>query len=116
LKLHGFPSVDVRRIFMVILKAKRNRKYWLLSKLERGILSLSLRYHQIQWPKLIRSITTIIDKLEFLMASRFKCRLQAAMPQIHERVARWNVFAKLVSKWLTDKKYLTYLTIMELNT
>jgi len=50
------------------------------------------------------------------MASRFKCRLQAAMPQIHERVARWNVFAKLVSKWLTDKKYLTYLTIMELNT
>ncbi len=112
--MHGFPFT--LHIAQVVKKAKRKRKYWLLSKLERGILSLSMRF-RVKSPKLAKSIATIIERLESLMASPFKHMLKIRMPFVAERVTKWRMFARsLVETWLKDQKYLEYLAIVELNT
>jgi hypothetical protein len=117
--MHGFPyTFHISQVKQVIRKAKRQKKYWLLNRVERGILSLSCHIlNTVKSPNLILAISEIVDRLEGLMKSKFTQFVANKELDVIKQVLTMSSFMrKIVLGWMRESpQYLRYLALMEIN-
>ncbi|MEM2953890.1 MAG: hypothetical protein QXM52_05880 [Candidatus Bathyarchaeia archaeon] len=113
------PAAELDSSFLVkIRKEAKNRKVWYrhLSKVERGILDLTIKFvGQPKNPRLIDLLAKIVVKIKASLASP----LQKLMGMIGKPLARkLSIIAKSwgnsdAEKWAEDEGFVKYLTVMD---
>ncbi len=113
------PTLELDSSFLVkVRKEAKSRKVWYrhLSKVERGILDLTIKFvGQPKSPRLIDLLAKIVVKIKASLASP----LQKLMEKIGKPLARkLSIIAKSwgnqnAEKWAEDEGFVRYLTVMD---
>lgn len=113
------PSLSGEKIFKIKKFALR-RGIWFkaLSRIERGILDLTMKYvNNIKSTRLAKVLTAIIEKLHQAMESKVDKLMKSIGLPLAEKISRiavklGNISAK---NWASDLSFATYLAVMHTN-
>lgn len=117
-RLANSPKVDLNVSLLARIKreAKRQRVWFRLSRVERAIFDLTVRYvKQPRSPRLIDALARIIVKIKAFLASPLRWFIGQIGKPLARKLSRiaesWG--NKEAGKWAEDESFIRFLTITD---
>lgn len=115
-KLSRLASDELARIRLMAIR--RGVWFKVLSRLERGLVDLSLKVVRIISSKILaRAICSIMKKLLKALESKFRLQMRLIGAPLVKKIShiakKWG--NKTAHEWASDLGFIQYLTVMKMN-